>query len=315
MKVIATGLQFPEGPIATADGSLLIVEIARETLTRIEPDGTTEIVARIPGGPNGAAIGPNGYVFICNNGGFNWVHENGTFRPHGQSSRYSGGRIEVVDLANGNVERLYDRCGANPLKGPNDLVFDQHGGFWFTDHGKRRDRELDRGYVYWARADGSEIREVISGLFAPNGIGLSPDGRTLYVAETDSGRLWAWDIVAPGEVHTAPWPSPNGGRLVAGVGGYRRFDSLAVTASGKICIAALDTCSIAEITPDGSYVAYHSVPDLLVTNLCFGGKNLKTAFVTMSYEGKVCAMEWHEPGLQLLYQPDVGAPARPHSFA
>ena len=160
---------------------------------------------------------------------------------------------------------------------------------------------MDRGYVFWARADGSEIREVIGGLFAPNGIGLSPDGRTLYVAETDSGRLWAWDITGPGEVSKAPWPSPNGGRLIVGLGGYRRFDSLAVSASGRVCVAALDTCSVAEITPDGA-VVYHSVPDLLVTNLCFGGRDLRTAYVTMSYEGKVCAMEWHEPGLKLSHQ-------------
>lgn len=305
MKVLATDLQFPEGPIALADGSLLIVEIARETLTRIGPDGRTEIIARIPGGPNGAALGPGGRVFVCNNGGFNWVRENGTHRPHGQSDGYSGGRIEIVDPATGRVERLYDRCGDIPLKGPNDLVFDEHGGFWFTDHGKRRDRDLDRGYVFYARADGSEIREVIGGLFAPNGIGLSPDGHTLYVAETDSGRLWAWDVTAPGEVAKAPWPSPNGGRLVVGIGGYKRFDSLAVSASGRICIAALDTCSIADIAPDGSHVAFHPVPDLLVTNLCFGGRDMRTAFVTMSYEGRVCAMNWHEPGLRLTHQENV----------
>jgi gluconolactonase len=301
MKIIATNLQFPEGPIAMPDDSLLVVEIARETLTRISPNGKTEIVATIPGGPNGAAIGPNGQVFVCNNGGFNWVRENGTHRPHGQASSYSGGRIEIVNPATGKLERLYDRCGEHILKGPNDLVFDNDGGFWFTDHGKRRDREMDRGYVFWARADGSEIREVIGGLFAPNGIGLSPDGRTLYVAETDSGRLWAWDITGPGEVSKAPWPSPNGGRLIVGLGGYRRFDSLAVSASGRVCVAALDTCSVAEITPDGA-VVYHSVPDLLVTNLCFGGRDLRTAYVTMSYEGKVCAMEWHEPGLKLSHQ-------------
>ncbi len=301
MKIIATNLQFPEGPIAMPDNSLLVVEIARETLTRIAPDGKTEIVAKIPGGPNGAAIGPNGQVFVCNNGGFNWVRENGTHRPHGQASNYSGGRIEVVDPSTGKLERLYDRCGEHILKGPNDLVFDNDGGFWFTDHGKRRDRELDRGYVFWARADGSEIREVIGGLFAPNGIGLSPDGRTLYVAETDSGRLWAWDVTGPGEVRKAPWPSPNGGRLIVGLGGYRRFDSLAVSASGRVCVAALETCAIAEITPDGT-VVYHAVPDLLVTNICFGGRDLRTAYVTMSYEGKVFAMEWHEPGLKLFYQ-------------
>jgi gluconolactonase len=301
MKIIATNLQFPEGPIAMPDDSLLVVEIARETLTHISPNGKTEIVARIPGGPNGAAIGPNGQIFVCNNGGFNWVRENGTHRPHGQASSYSGGRIEIVNPSTGKLERLYDRCGEHILKGPNDLVFDNNGGFWFTDHGKRRDREMDRGYVFWARADGSQIREVIGGLFAPNGIGLSPDGRTLYVAETDSGRLWAWDITGPGEVRRAPWPSPNGGRLIVGLGGYRRFDSLAVSASGRVCVAALDTCSIAEITPDGA-VVYHSVPDLLVTNLCFGGRDLRTAYITMSYEGKVCAMEWHEPGLKLSHQ-------------
>lgn len=302
MKVIATGLQFPEGPIAMADGSILLVEIARETLTRVAPDGRTEIVAQVPGGPNGAAMGPDNRVFICNNGGFNWVRENGTLRPHGQSDSYSGGRIEVVDPATGRLERLYDRCGEFMLKGPNDLVFDGHGGFWFTDHGKRRDRELDRGYVYWARADGSEIREVVAGLFAPNGIGLSPDGATLYVAETDSGRLWAWEITAPGEVRKAPWPSPNGGWLVVGLGGYRRLDSLAVTASGRVCVAALDTCSIAEITPDGATVVHHPVPDLLVTNLCFGGPDLRTAFTTLSYEGRLCEIAWHEPGLRLTHQ-------------
>lgn len=280
------------------DGSLLIVEIARETLTRIHPDGRSEIAAQIPGGPNGAALGPDGQIFVCNNGGFNWVRENGTTRPHGQASEYSGGRIEIVDPISGRVERLYDRCGDHPLKGPNDLVFDGQGGIWFTEHGKRRDREMDRGYVFWAKSDGSEIREVISGLFAPNGIGLSPDGSTLYVAETDSGRLWAWEVTGPGEVRKAPWPSPNGGRLVVGVGGYRRFDSLAISASGRICVAALDTCSIAEITPDGE-VTWHAVPDLLVTNLCFGGADLRTTYVTLSYEGKVGIKEWHERGLEL----------------
>ncbi|RKK02762.1 SMP-30/gluconolactonase/LRE family protein [Pseudoroseomonas wenyumeiae] len=301
MKVIASGLQFPEGPISMPDGSVLLVEIARQTLTRVRPDGRTEIVAQVPGGPNGAAMGPGGKVFICNNGGFNWVREGQTFRPHGQADSYDGGRIEVVDTANGRVERLYDRCGEHALKGPNDLVFDGQGGFWFTDHGKRRDRDMDRGYVFWAREDGSEIREVIGGLFAPNGIGLSPDGRTLYVAETDSGRLWCWDVTGPGTVAKAPWPSPNGGRLVVGVGGYRRFDSLAISASGQICIAALDTCSVMEISPDGSRVVPHTVPDMLVTNICFGGQDLRTAYVTMSHEGRLCEMAWHEPGLALAY--------------
>jgi len=300
MKTIARGLQFPEGPIAMPDGSLLLVEIARETLSRVTPDGKVEVVASIPGGPNGAAIGPDGRVYVCNNGGFGWIRENGTCRTNGPAPGYTHGGIDVVDLASGDVQRLYEEVDGQLLKGPNDLVFDSHGGFYFTDTGKGRERDLDRGYVYYAKVDGSGIREVAGGLFLPNGIGLSADGSRLYVAETVTARLWSWDIVAPGVLSKKPWPSPNGGHCVFGMPGYARFDSLAVTASGSICIAALDNCSIVEVKPDGSHRS-HGVPDLLVTNLCFGGDDLRTAYVTLSYEGRVCAMDWHEPGLRLAY--------------
>jgi gluconolactonase len=299
MRILATGLQFPEGPIAMPDGSLLVVEIARQTLTRISAEGHCDVVAQIPGGPNGAAVGPDGQVYVCNNGGFSWISEGGTWRPHLQADPYLGGSIDVVDLGSGRVRRLYDHCGEHALKGPNDLVFDGQGGFWFTDIGKRRARDQDRGFVYWARADGSEIREVVGGMLSPNGIGLSPDGKRLYVAETDTGRLWAWDIVGPGQLRMRPWPALYGATLVAASGGSGRFDSLAVSTSGNICVAALSGCAIFETPPDGAWVRNHPVPDLAVTNLCFGGPGRRTAYVTMSYEGKLAAMDWHEPGLAL----------------
>ena len=72
MEEIASGLEFPEGPIAMDDGSVILVEIKRGTLTRVQPDGSTEIIAELGGGPNGAAIGPDGAVYVCNNGGFEW---------------------------------------------------------------------------------------------------------------------------------------------------------------------------------------------------------------------------------------------------
>jgi gluconolactonase len=299
MRIVAEGLQFPEGPVWMEDGSIILVEIGRETLSRIRPDGRVEVVANVPGGPNGAALAPDGRVVICNNGGVTWVREPHGMRPKGQSPSYRGGSIDIVTLATGKVERLYDRCGENALNGPNDLVFDRHGGFYFTDMGKRRDRDMDRGFVYWARSDGSEIRELASLMTTPNGIGLSPDGGTLYVAETDTARLWAFDILAPGQLAKAPWPSPNGGRLVLGLPGYRRFDSLAVTASGRICVAALESMAIVETDATGSEHREHAVPDLAVSNLCFGGANLTTAFVTLSYAGKLAAIPWHEPGLPL----------------
>lgn len=82
MKIIASGLQFPEGPVAMPDGSIVLVEIARETLSRITPDGRVDVVASIRGGPNGAALGPHGRMCVCNNGGLAWIRERGTFRPY-----------------------------------------------------------------------------------------------------------------------------------------------------------------------------------------------------------------------------------------
>lgn len=302
MRIVATGLRFPEGPVAMLDGSVLLVEIARQTLSRVRPDGRVEVVARVPGGPNGAAVGPDGRVYLCNNGGVVWHETDGRLLPGGQSPDYAGGSIDVVALGTGRVERLYERCGDARLSSPNDLVFDRDGGFWFTDLGKRRPRDADRGRVFWARADGTEIREVIAPLITPNGIGLSPDGRTLYVAETDTGRLWAWEITGPGAVRALPWPAPAGGRLVAGLGGWRRFDSLAVTASGAVCVASLESCAVAEIAPDGRHLRDHPVPDMAVTNLCFAGPDLRTAMVTLSHSGQLAALAWHEPGLRPAWQ-------------
>jgi sugar lactone lactonase YvrE len=155
IREIARGLQFPEGPVAMDDGSVLLVEIARGTLSRVRPDGQVQVVADLGGGPNGAAIGPDGAVYVCNNGGFRWTTESdGCHRPIGQAEDYSGGRIERVDLATGRFERLFDSVEGLALRGPNDIVFDAAGGFYFTDLGKVRANDMDRGGVFYASTDG-----------------------------------------------------------------------------------------------------------------------------------------------------------------
>ena len=195
MRVIAEDLLFPEGPVWVGDGSLVVVEIRRKTLTRIWPDGRKAIVATLGGGPNGAAIGSDGYLYVVNNGGFTFTQrEDGRWIIVGTPEDYTTGRIERVDLATGKFERVYDRIGERNLRGPNDLVMDAHGGFYFTDPGKTRHRDWDRGSVGYAKCDGSLIRELVFPITRPNGIGLSPDGKTLYVAETETARVWAWDL-------------------------------------------------------------------------------------------------------------------------
>lgn len=302
IKVITTGLCFPEGPVALADRSVALVEIERQTVSLVRPDGRVEVVAHTGGGPNGMAVGPDGAFYLCNNGGFGWRREHGLLRPVIQASDYSGGRIERVDPRTGKVERLYDRCGAHPLRGPNDIVFDAQGGFYFSDLGKSRARDRDHGGLYYALADGSKIVEVAYPILTPNGVGLSPDGDVVYVAETETARLWAFDIVSPGVVKKQGFPSPHGGRLVAGLGGFQRFDSLAVDVLGNVCVATLVTGAVTSIAPDGRIVRQVLFGDPMTTNVCFGGGDMKTAFVTLSATGKLVSVPWPETGLRLNYQ-------------
>jgi len=299
IREITSGLLFPEGPIAMPDGSILLVEIKRGTLSRVSPNGNISVVANTGGGPNGAALGPDGKVYICNNGGFEWHDIGGLTFPGLQPKDYIGGRIQRVDLATGKVEDVYTECDGHPLRGPNDIVFDTAGGFWFTDHGKIRERDRDRTGVFYAKPDGSMIREVIFPMDAPNGVGLSPDDKRLYVAETHTGRLWTWDLTAPGTVAGGAGFGPGGGSLLAGLPGFELFDSLAVDSAGNVCVATLVNGGITVISPDGSSIEHMAMPDPLTTNICFGGPDLRTAYITLSGTGRLVAMEWPRPGLKL----------------
>ena len=301
LNVVATGLKFPEGPIAMPDGSVLVVEIARGTLSRVEPDGKVEVVAETGGGPNGAAIGPDGHCYICNNGGFDWVERRGRIYPGDQAGDYTGGRIERVNLASGEVETVYEAANGVRLCGPNDLVFDAHGGFWFTDHGKTRPRDRDRTGVFYAKADGSHIEEAIFPLEAPNGVGLSPTGDELYVAETPTGRLWAWPLAGPGKLAGERVDRPDGGRLLRGRQGYFLFDSLAVAADGGVCIATIIDGGVTTVYPDEREPKFVPMPDRLTTNVCFGGGDLSTAYITLSSIGQLVSMPWDTPGAPLNY--------------
>jgi gluconolactonase len=302
LRPLASGLRFPEGPVAMPDGSVILVEIARQTLSRVTPDGRVHVMAALGGGPNGAALGPGGKIYVTNNGGLSWVERAGKLFPTSQAADYAGGRIQVVDPDSGKFETLYDACDGRPLRGPNDLVFDSAGGFWFTDLGKRRERDLDVGAVYYARADGSFIKEAIFPMDRPNGIGLSPDERTLYVAETATARCWSFRLSAPGEIASANGPyRGEKGTCLVGLGGYQMFDSLAVDSEGHICVATLITGAVSDLWPDGSRVDQYRLPDMMVTNVCFGGAALTTAFATLSMGGTLVSFEWPRPGLPLAY--------------
>lgn len=295
LRTVATGLRFPEGPVVTDDGSLLVVEIERGTLSRVAADGAVSVVADCGGGPNGAAIGPDGWVWITNNGGcFEFVDLGGVLLPGGVPPSWSGGSIQRVDPRTGAVEVVYDSCDGRPLRAPNDLVMDGHGGFWFTDHGVRLERSSDRTGVFHASCDGSLVREVIHPLDAPNGIGLSPAGDRLYVAETHTGRVWAWDVPEPG-VAVGSGLVPPHGDLLAGLPGMRLLDSLAVHPGGDVCVGTLVDGGVTVVSPDGSSVRHLPVEgEPLVTNVAFDATGT-TAYLTASGTGRLLALDWPPP--------------------
>lgn len=299
-REIATGLRFPEGPVAMEDGSVIVVEIAAGKITRVKKDGTLQTVATPGGGPNGLAIGPGGDLFVCNNGGnFEFTEQNGLLIPGHEPPSHKGGRIERVSLATGKVDVLYDRCGDEILQAPNDLVFDDTGGFWFTDHGSTNTRHRTHGALYYAKADGSKITKILRELLSPNGVGLSPDGKTVHYAETVPGRLWSLPLTAPGTA--APVAGLMPANFEGAYPGLAYFDSLGVQADGGVCVATILSGGISTFWPSTKKFEHTPLPDLIVTNICWGGRDLKTAYVTMSSTGRLAEMQWRSPGLKLAY--------------
>ena len=302
-ELIADGLRFPEGPVAMPDGSIILTEIENGQITRCRPGGVKEKIAEPGGGPNGLAIGPDGKLYCCNNGGFNYVENGPYLAPAGIAKDYSGGRIERIDMDTGAVEVLYKSGDFGCiLRGPNDIVFDAHGGFWFTDHGKQdfEARIHDIVGIFYAKADGSRLEEVIFPSNNPNGVGLSPDGNCLYAAETYTCQLMKFNVTAPGKVDGSAGPGGPGIPLYRPAG-YKFFDSLGMEAGGNICVATIGESGISVISPTGELVEFVATDDIFTTNICFGGPDMMDAWITLSGTGRLVKTRWARPGLRLAY--------------
>jgi gluconolactonase len=294
VEVLADGLVFPEGPVALADGSVLVVEVGGGRLTRVAPDGEIAVVAEVGGGPNGAARGPDGAVYLCNNG-----RTRDGVAPAPPS-------IQRVDLDTGAFDVLYQECDGVPFAAPNDLVFDRTGGFWFTD--------ITGGSVYYAAADGSAVDRVWTDLSSPNGVGLSPEEDVLYSAQTFTRQVLRRRISSPGKLTpSAGWGVMAVARtgavdpdvLVAGLPGAMELDSLAVDGAGAVCVGTLVDSGITVVEPDGTFEKHtlpSSLEDPLVTNICFGGADLQTAYITLALTGRLVRCPWPRPGLRLNFQ-------------
>ena len=312
-------LKFPEGPVALGDGSVLFVEIEGQTLSCLRPDGSVDVVAKLPGGPNGVAIGPDGAAWVCNNGGvYSFIQmdtPNGKITipsPAGPNPDHKGGWIQRVDLKTGAVTDFFRDKG---LISPDDIVFDKRGGFWFTDTGKQYPDRIEKGGLYYVPPGAATLNRVAE-VPSANGVGLSPDGNTLYVADTLFARLWkcTLDPDRPGAVVPVE-PLKLPGDVLGPLPGYTLVDSLKIGADGRIwqgtirleggCITIFDeTGAVADSLP---------VADPFATNLCFGGPNLTDLWITASSTGMIYKAPDAPPGLKLNFnaQSCLGRPLEP----
>ncbi len=303
VRELARGLQFPEGPVVEADGSVLVSEMAGGRVTRVRADGSTELVASTGGGPNGLARRPDGTLLVCQGGGSRWQARPWPFDlpgsvdlvlPAGAADDALTPQVQVVE-PDGTVTTLTERfVGVDgverPLGRPSDVCVDADGGFWMTDGGAGhgRDRALT-GILYGAAglAPGEPLREVLYPLEMPNGVARSLDGTRLYVTETRTRRVWELTL-APGEtVERARGfvTVPSGGPM-----NFGGADGICVDGDGRVVVATLGTGGVTVFSPDGELLGALVLDDPMTTNAAFD-PSAGALVVTLATSGRVVVVD------------------------
>lgn len=231
---VADGYAFTEGPVAGSDGLIYFSDIPNHTIATFDPaTGKAGVFTDQSGNANGLMFDAQGRLIAC---------------------RHGGRDLAAFNLQNRSAQSLIDRYEGKRLNSPNDLVIDAVGGIYFTDprYGKRDDLEMVIEAVYYYSADG-KLTALIGKLKRPNGIALSPDGKTLYVADWGAPAMMAYRVVAPGKIAD--------GRVLLDAAALNNGgpDGMCVDPAGRLYVAL--PMGIGVYSPAGEKIAVIKVPE------------------------------------------------------
>jgi len=273
---VAALVCFYEGPAADARGNLFFSDIPANTILKMTPEGAVSVFRSDSGRTNGNAFDAKGRLVSCEGSGLG-----------------AGGRRRVVrtDMKTGAISVLTDRFEGKRYNSPNDVCVDGAGRIWFTDprYGDRGDMEMDVEGVYRVDSDGRVARVLGQpDVEKPNGIAVAPDGKTLYVVDSNdqpggNRKVWAFDVSPKGDL--------GKGRTVFDFGQGRGGDGVRTDVDGNLWVAAGIQTSrppgevvdipqgVYVISPQGKLLGRVPIPEDYVTNLAFGGPERKTLYV------------------------------------
>jgi gluconolactonase len=262
---VASGLQFGEGPAWHPDGYLVFEDVPANRTLKLDAAGQVSVFREGTAAANGLAFDPQRRLVACEgNGG-------------------EGGRRVARIGSDGTRTVLADRYQGQRLNSPNDVAIDRGGRIYFTDprYGKRDTLELDKEAVYRIDPDG-HLTRVVDSVTRPNGIAVTRDGRTLYVADNASPEgvvtLLAFDLDARGDA--------SGGRVLYDLGGGRGIDGMTLDREGRIWATAgtKDKAGIYVFAPDARRASARLLTFLPMpedpTNCTFGGPGRDVLYVT-----------------------------------
>ncbi|MCA9210765.1 MAG: SMP-30/gluconolactonase/LRE family protein [Planctomycetales bacterium] len=267
--------QFTEGPAWDGAGNLYFSDIPANRIYRLDNKGEISVFLEPSGHTNGLMCRGKGTIVACQ----------------------MDGQIVEIDVATKKITPIAAEHQGKRFNAPNDLVFDQHGGVYFTDPRFRAPEPWPQGKeaFYYASADG-KVTRLGDDLPAPNGVILSPDEKTLYVIPSMQKKMMAYDVLGPGKLSDGrvfcelkqPAGSPEG----PGGGG----DGLAIDTKGNLYITS--RLGIQVFNPEGSLLGIIEFPEQ-PANVTFGGEDLKTLYVTARtglYSAKMAAQGHVFPG-------------------